>query len=79
MGEHNQLVLDKPVTIMVMLGLTLPSIEDEELNSIEQAAPAGSTVRVVHGVREAFESAADVDVILGPYPEQLFNAAPNLR
>ena len=73
------MVIDGPITIQVMLGLTLPSISEEELKSIEDAAPAGSTIRVVKGVRQAVEEAADVDVILGFIPEPLFEAAPKLR
>jgi len=79
MGTLDSLALDGPITIQVMLGLTLPSISDEELASIENAAPAGSTVRVVEGLRAAIEQAEDVDVILGFIPEPLYNAAPKLR
>lgn len=73
------LSIEGPITIEVMLGLTLPSISDEELQSIEAAAPPGSTIRVAKGVRAAIEEAEDVDVILGFIPEPLFNAAPKLR
>jgi phosphoglycerate dehydrogenase-like enzyme len=75
----SEVKIDGPVTIQVVLGLTLPEISDEELGRIRAAAPAGSTVRVVRGIREAIESAADVDVILGFIPEPLFAAAPKLR
>jgi phosphoglycerate dehydrogenase-like enzyme len=75
----DSLIVEGPITIQVMLGLTLPTISDEELKSIEDAAPAGSTVRVVKGVRHAIEEAGDVDVILGFIPKPLFEAAPNLR
>lgn len=74
-----QITIDGPITIEVILGLTLPSISDEELQSIEQAAPAGSTIRVAKGMRAAIEEAGDVDVILGYLPEPLFHAAPKLR
>ena len=73
------MVIDGPITIQVMLGLTLPSISEEELKSIEDSAPPSSTIRVVQGVRQAIEEAEDVDVILGFIPEALFNAAPKLR
>ena len=79
MTESDSLIIDGPITIQVMLGLTLPSISDEELKSIEAAAPSGSTVRVVEGVRAAIEQAEDVDVILGFIPEPLYKAAPGLR
>ncbi len=75
----SELALDGPVTILVLLGLTLPEISDEELERIRDAAPPGSTVRVVRGLREAIPKAADVDVILGFIPEPLFEAAPRLR
>ena len=39
--------MNGPITIQVMLGLTLPSISDEELASIENAAPAGSTASFI--------------------------------
>lgn len=78
---HNSaaLMLDGPINILVMLGLTLPSISDAEVAAIESAAPAGSTVQVVNGLREAISKAEAVDVILGFIPEPLFDAAPNLR
>jgi phosphoglycerate dehydrogenase-like enzyme len=75
----SELVLDGPVSILVLLGLTLPEISDEELARIEEAAPPGSSVRVIKGLRDAIASAADVEVILGFIPEPLFRAAPRLR
>ena len=77
--ERGQLSIEGPITIEVMLGLTLPSISDAELQSIEAAAPPGSTIRVANGVRAAIEEAADIDVLLGFIPEPLFHAAPKLR
>lgn len=71
--------LADPVTILVVLGLTLPEISEQELESIREAAPPGSQIRVVRGMREAVTNAADVDVILGYIPEPLFAAAPRLR
>jgi len=80
MGEaQNQLRLESPMTIQVMLGLTLPSISDAELLSIEAAAPSGSTIRVADGLKATIAEAADIDVLLGFIPEPLFHAAPNLR
>lgn len=75
----SELVIDAPVNILAVLGLTLPSVSDEELARIRAAAPAGSSVRVAEGLRQAVEMAADVDVILGFIPEPLFDAAPRLR
>jgi phosphoglycerate dehydrogenase-like enzyme len=75
----SELKLDGPVTILVVLGLTLPEISDDDVERIRAAAPPGSTVRVARGMREAIAGAADVDVILGFIPEPLFAAAPRLR
>jgi phosphoglycerate dehydrogenase-like enzyme len=75
----SELELDGPVTILVVLGLTLPEISDDDVERIRAAAPPGSTVRVARGMREAIAGAADVDVILGFIPEPLFAAAPRLR
>ncbi len=73
------LQLDGPVNIQVVLALTLPTISDEEVAEIIDAAPEGSTVNVVKGVRDAVEQAADVDIILGIIPEVLYDAAPRLK
>jgi phosphoglycerate dehydrogenase-like enzyme len=75
----SELRLDGPVTILVVLGLTLPEISDAELARIRAAAPPGSTVRVAPRLREAIEIARDAEVILGFIPEPLFAAAPKLR
>ena len=71
--------LTGPVDILVTLGLTLPSIGDEELEGISLAAPPGSTVRVAETMRNAVTMAGDADVILGFIPKVLFDAAPKLR
>jgi phosphoglycerate dehydrogenase-like enzyme len=71
--------LDAPVSILVVLGLTLPSIADDDVARITAAAPPGSTVTVVPTLRAAIDAAADVEVILGFIPEKLFAAAPRLR
>ncbi len=76
---QNTMSLTDAATIQVMLGLTMPSITDAELQSIEAAAPAGSSISVVNGVRQAIEQAEDVEIILGFIPEPLFHAAPRLR
>lgn len=75
----NDLRIDRPVTILVLLGLTLPAISEAELARIRDAAPPGSTVRVANGLREAIALAADAEIILGFIPEPLFSAAPRLR
>lgn len=71
--------LDGPVDILVTLGLTLPSISDDELDAIRAAAPPGSTVRVAATMKEAIATAGGADVILGFIPQPLFEAAPKLR
>lgn len=73
------LQLRGPINIQVVLALTLPSISEDEIARIQAAAPPGSTVSVVSGVRQAVEQAANVDVILGIIPEVLFDAAPKLK
>lgn len=75
------LVLDRPVNILVILGLTLMEISDEQLASIREAAPPGSTVTIANGIRDAIEKAGEIDVnvIFGFIPERLFQAAPNLK
>ena len=75
----SDLRIDGPVTILVLLGITLPSISESELSRIRDAAPPGSTVRVANGLREAIALAADAEIILGFIPEPLFSAAPRLR
>ncbi|MFN0146271.1 MAG: D-2-hydroxyacid dehydrogenase [Dehalococcoidia bacterium] len=73
------LKIDGPVNILVILGLTLPEISKADTERIREAAPPGSTVRVVNGIREGIAAAADVDIIFGYIPEPLFQAAPRLR
>ncbi len=68
-----------PVNVLIMTGLTLPSVSEEELAAITDAAGDGANVTVVGGVKAAMDHAADVEVILGVVPERLLAAAPNLR
>ncbi len=65
--------------VLVMTGLTLPSVTDAEMQSIRDAAGEGSVVELVNGVKDAVPHAADTDVILGVLPERLLAAAPKLR
>jgi phosphoglycerate dehydrogenase-like enzyme len=67
------------MNILVILGLTLPSVSDTELERIREAAGSGSKVTVVERVRDAVAQAADVDVIFGVCPPPLLEAAPKLR
>lgn len=70
--------LDGPTKILVLLGLTLPEVSNDDLEKIRAASP-GSTIQVAPQVREAIALAAEVEVILGFIPEALFHAAPRLR
>jgi len=74
-----ELRLDQPMTILVLLGLTLPEVSDDDLEKIRTAAGPNSTIRVAPQVRDAIAMAGDVEVILGFIPEALFHAAPHLR
>lgn len=65
--------------VLVMTGLTLPSVSDAEVAAIAAAAGDGASVVVVDGVKAAMAHAADTDVILGVLPARLLEAAPRLR
>ena len=73
------ITLDGPTNILVIEGLTLPEVERQYVADIAAAAPAGSTVQVAKGMKEAVFKGADVEVILGFISKRLFAAAPNLR
>lgn len=64
--------------VMVIPGLTLPEVSEQDLARMRAAAGPGSEVFVC-AQRDAPEHASDVDVILGLVPQQLFAAAPRLR
>lgn len=70
--------LDEPLSILVLLGLTLPEVSEGDLAKIRAAAPS-STINVAPRVGDAIAMAGDVEVILGFLPEPLFQAAPRLR
>ena len=74
-----EIKLDGPISILVLLGLTLPEVSESDLAKIRAAAPPGSTIKVAPHIREAIAMADDSQVILGFLPEPLFNAAPHLR
>ncbi|MFN0025591.1 MAG: D-2-hydroxyacid dehydrogenase [Acidimicrobiales bacterium] len=65
--------------VLVIKGLTLPTVTDQEIAAIGNAAGDGSEVVVVDGVRAAMEHAAATDVILGVMPQRLLDASPNVR
>ena len=65
--------------VLVITGLTLPAVTEEERLAITRAAGDGAQVEIVGSVKAAMDHAADTDVVLGVMPERLLNAAPNLR
>lgn len=67
------------MNILVIKGLTLPVVTEEQVAAIGEAAGPGSTVTVVERVRDAFPHAADTDVIFGVLPPSLFEATPKLQ
>ncbi|MFV0260545.1 MAG: D-2-hydroxyacid dehydrogenase [Acidimicrobiales bacterium] len=73
------LTLDGPTDILVIPGLTMPTVEPDYLVDIEAAAPAGSRVRAAPGMKQAAEMAADTEIVLGFIDRRLYDAAPNLR
>ncbi|MFP6795045.1 MAG: D-2-hydroxyacid dehydrogenase [Pseudomonadales bacterium] len=64
--------------ILIIPGLTLPEVSDQNLEAIRQAAGDNPQI-VVTSQKEAALHAADAEVILGLVPKSLFQAAPNLR
>lgn len=75
----SNLKIDGPVSILVLLGITLPEVSEADLAKIKAAAAPGSTVKVVANVKDAVATAKDIDIIFGFIPEPLFQAAPRLR
>ena len=67
------------MNILIMTGLTIRTLTDEQLASIQEAAGADSDVTVVHSTQEALPYAAKTDVLFGALNEEFFAAAPNLR
>ena len=64
--------------ILIIPGLTLPHVSDEDLARIKKVAGHNAQV-VVTPQREAIEHVPDAEVIFGFVPKSLFDAAPNLR
>ena len=67
------------MNVLIMKGLTLPSVSDAELATIAEAAGPGSNVTLVDGAKEAAAVAADVEVVLGVMPAKLFATMAALR
>ena len=64
--------------ILIIPGLTLSKVSDQDLERIRQAAGDDAQI-VVTSQKEAALHAADAEVILGLVPKPLFDAAPGLR
>jgi phosphoglycerate dehydrogenase-like enzyme len=67
------------MNILVILGLTMPSISDAEVKNIEVAAGLNGVVTVASSIGDAMELAQDSEVILGHVPLQLLQRAPKLK
>jgi phosphoglycerate dehydrogenase-like enzyme len=67
------------MNILVILGLTMPSISDTEVENIRLAAGPNGVVTVASNIGEAMELAADSEVILGHVPLPLLQRAPKLE
>lgn len=65
--------------ILVMKGLTLPEVTDEDRARIEEAAGPDATVTIVDHLRDAFAHAGVAEVVLGFMPPALFDACSSLR
>ena len=64
--------------ILLMPGLTLPEISADDVARVRAAAGSDAEV-IVTTPAEALKHAEQAEVILGPVPRQLFQAAPRLR
>jgi len=64
--------------ILVIPGLTLPKVDDRDLERIKHAGGVDAQV-IVCPQRDALQHAADVDVIFGLVPQALFAATRQLR
>jgi phosphoglycerate dehydrogenase-like enzyme len=67
------------MNILVILGLTMPSISDTEVENIRLAAGPNGVVTVASNIGEAMELAQDSEVILGHVPLPLLQKAPKLK
>jgi len=70
--------LSGPTNILVVEGLTMPDATPF-MADITAAAPAGSTITLAHGMKEAVAHAADAEVLLGIMTERFFGTAERLR
>lgn len=68
-----------PTSIVLIEGLTMPTVTPQYLADVTAAAPDGSSIHVVGGIKEAMAHAADVEVILGILNKRMFAETPKLR
>ena len=71
--------IDGPTNLLLIEGLTMPTVTPQYLADITAAAPTDSSITVCGDLREAMAHAPDVEVILGIVNKRLFAEAPNLR
>jgi len=72
------ITLDGPANILVIEGLTMMDASPF-LDDITAAAPAGSTINVASGLKQALEYAGDAEVILGIVNERFYASTPKLQ
>lgn len=71
--------LNGPTNIVLVEGLTLPKVLPEYVDAVEAAAPAGSSIVVASGLKDAAQYASDVEVMLGIVNKAFFATTPKLR
>lgn len=71
--------LSQPTTLLIVEGLTLPTVEDRYLADIGAAAPNDSSIHVAANLKEAAKVIGDVEVILGILNQRLFAEAEKLK
>jgi phosphoglycerate dehydrogenase-like enzyme len=64
--------------ILIIPGLTLPEVPEQDLARIQKAAGHNAQI-VITDHKDAGDHAADAEIILGFVPKPLFMAAPKLR
>jgi len=64
--------------ILIIPGLTLPVVEEDEVARIREAAGSDSEV-IVCDLQQAMEQVEDATIVFGPAPAKLFSRARQLR
>ncbi len=65
--------------ILIIPGVTMPEVDESLTRRILEAGGPGTEITVAESPGEALEGIGDVEVLLGPIDQQLFDRAPNLR